>query len=53
MIDPTSLKDLWTWTKIEYLMELVCMDRTWFISNLKTLELNGRLFIDDPMDWSL
>jgi len=28
-------------TKIECLMELVFRDRTWFISNLKTLELNA------------
>jgi len=28
-------------TEIECLMELVSRDRTWFISNLKTLELNA------------
>ena len=28
-------------TKIECLIELVSRDRTWFISNLKTLELNA------------
>jgi len=27
-------------TKIEYLMEFVSIDRTWFISNITTLELN-------------
>jgi len=27
--------------EIECLMELVSRDRTWFISNLKTLELNA------------
>jgi len=28
-------------TEIECLIELVSRDRTWFISNLKTLELNA------------
>jgi len=28
-------------TEIEYLMELVSRDITWFISNLKTLKLNA------------
>ena len=28
-------------TEIECIMELVSRDRTWFISNLKTLELNA------------
>ena len=46
-----SMHDLWffrCWkmslehrTKIECLMELVSRDRTWFISNIKTLDLNA------------
>jgi len=28
-------------TEIDYLIELVSRDRTWFINNLKTFELNA------------
>jgi len=34
-------------TKVEYLMELVSWDKTCFISNLKTLELNAWLLVKD------
>jgi len=37
-------------TEIEYLMELVSRDITWFISNLETLELKAWLLVDDPRD---
>jgi len=40
-------------TKIEYLMKLVSRDRTWFVNNLKSLELNAWLLVDDPRDWTL
>jgi len=32
-------------TEIECLMELVSRDRTWFISNLKTLKLNAWFYL--------
>jgi len=53
VVDWSSMHDLWflscwkmsfgprTRTEVEYLMELVSMDRTWFIINLKNFELNA------------
>jgi len=40
-------------TEIEYLMELLSRDRTWFINNLKTLELNAWLLVEDSSNWNL
>jgi len=40
-------------TGIQYLMELVSRDRTWFTSNLNTLELNARVLVEDSRNWNL
>jgi len=40
-------------SEIEYLMELVSKDRTWFISNLKTFELDAWLLFKDSRNWNL
>jgi len=39
--------------EIKYLIELVYRDKIWFISNLKTLEVNAWLLVNDPRDWTL
>jgi len=52
-----SMYDLWLlrcWKiSFEPRMELKSTDRTWFISNLKTLGLNAWLFVDDARGWAL